>query len=65
MHPPFRDYIVPTVGSGAPRHLIIKIPRGWEEPGETTTQIISEQHTGGAIQKKGQREWMTEGRSAG
>jgi hypothetical protein len=31
--------------------------RVWEEPGETTTQTIFKQHTGGAMEKRDQLEW--------
>jgi hypothetical protein len=35
----------------------IGIPRGWAELGETTTQTIFKQRTGGVTKKKDQPEW--------
>ena len=43
---------------------ITKDAKGWEEPGETTIQIISKQCIGGAMKKKDQRDGTTDGRSA-
>jgi len=42
---------------------ITRIPKGWEEPGETTVRTISKQHTGGAMGKMDPPEWMSDGRS--
>ena len=36
---------------------ITRIPKEWEEHGETTIQTIFKQHTGGAMEKKDQPEW--------
>ena len=38
--------------------------KAWEERGETTTQRISKQCIGGAMEKRDQQEWVTNGRSA-
>ena len=43
----------------------IKTRKEWAEPGETTTQTTCRQRIGGAIQKRDQPEWKTNGRSAG
>lgn len=42
---------------------ITGIPKEWEEHGETITQTISKQRTGGAMGKKGQPELMSDGPS--
>jgi hypothetical protein len=44
---------------------IIRIPKAWEELGETTIQTISKQRTGGVTEKRDQPEWMTDGPSVG
>jgi hypothetical protein len=36
------------------------IPKGWEEPGETTIRTISRQSTGGATQKRDRPDSTTE-----
>ncbi len=36
------------------------IPKEWEEHGETIIQTIFKQHTGGAMEKRDQPEWMTD-----
>jgi hypothetical protein len=41
----------------------IGIRRGWAAPGGMIIQITSKQHIGGAMKKKDQPEWMTDGRS--
>ena len=40
-----------------------KIPGEWEAHGATIPQVTSEPFTGGAILKKDQREWTSDGRS--
>jgi hypothetical protein len=37
--------------------LITRIPKGWEERGETIIRTISRQRIGGATEKKDQTEW--------
>jgi hypothetical protein len=43
----------------------IRIPRGWEEPGETTIRTISGQHIGGAMEKRDPLESASDGPLAG
>ena len=42
----------------------MKTPWEWEVLGETIIQVASEPSTGGAILKKDQRGWTSDGRSA-
>jgi len=42
----------------------MKIPREWEAHGATIIQVTSEPSTGGAILKKDQRGWTSDGRLA-
>jgi hypothetical protein len=45
--------------------LITRILKEWAEPGETITQTISRQTTGGATKKKDQPGWTSDGPSVG
>lgn len=63
-----QDKNVPSATKNSPTTTtlcrITRIPKGWEGLGETTIQTTFEQRIGGAIQRRDQPEWMTDGRSA-
>jgi hypothetical protein len=42
-----------------------RIRKEWAGPGETIIRTTSRQHTGGAMKKRAQPGWMTEGRLDG
>ncbi len=45
-------------------YRIIKVPKEWEEPGETIIRTISKPSITAATAIKDQPEWMTDGRLA-